>query len=146
MNVLITGAHGFIGKNLQANLDLMPEIRVLAFTATDTIEHLRKLLAKADIVVHLAGINRPSNPSEFETGNAEFTRILCNEIEKTGRNISVVLTSSIHAVLENPYGKSKKAAEEAVFSYARRTGAAVYVYRLPGVFGKWCKPNYKSVV
>jgi len=144
--ILITGASGFMGRNLVENLRLAGEEALLLYDVQDTPETLKAYAQKADFVYHLAGVNRPKEQVEFETGNAGFTRTLLDLLEDTGRKTPVVLSSSIQAALDNPYGLSKKAAEDAVFAYGARTGAAVYVYRLPNAFGKWSRPNYNSVV
>jgi len=146
LKVLITGANGFIGKNLTVNLNLRPEIELLLFDLPQTIEDLEKYVQKADIVFHLAGVNRPLNPDEFQTGNADLTKKLTEIMKKENRNIPLILSSSTQAELDNPYGRSKRDAENLVFDYAKKTNSPVYVYRFPNVFGKWCRPNYNSVV
>ncbi|MCL2200854.1 MAG: NAD-dependent epimerase/dehydratase family protein [Oscillospiraceae bacterium] len=146
MNILITGASGFIGKNLKANLCSRGEDNLLCFDLPQTEEDLQELVRRADLVFHLAGVNRPENESEFQTGNTALTESLVEMLERENRCIPVVLPSSVQAELDNPYGRSKKAAEDIVFEYGCRTGAPVYVYRLSGVFGKWCRPDYNSVV
>ncbi len=145
--VLITGANGFVGRNLAAHLRAKPnEFHVLAFDLENSDQELIAFLNQADIVFHLAGVNRPQNVEEFQTGNADLTSHIVNTLEAAERAVPVVITSSIQAALDNPYGKSKKAAEDAVFAYGQRTGAPVYVYRLANLFGKWSRPNYNSVV
>jgi len=146
VNILITGASGFIGKNLKANLCSRGEDNLLCFDLPQTEEDLQELVRRADLVFHLAGVNRPENESEFQTGNTALTESLVEMLERENRCIPVVLPSSVQAELDNPYGRSKKAAEDIVFEYGCRTGAPVYVYRLSGVFGKWCRPDYNSVV
>lgn len=143
--MLITGSSGFVGKNLAATLALREGVEILRYDL-GTLEPLADLAARADFVFHLAGVNRPQDVSEFQTGNAELTKQLCDMLVKTGRRTPLALSSSIQAAMDNPYGASKKAAEDAVFSYARNTGAPVLVYRLCNLFGKWCRPNYNSVV
>lgn len=142
--VLITGANGFIGKNLIATLD--NEVEILRYDTENTLEELREYAQKADFVFHLAGVNRPIDITEFERGNKEFTELLLESLKEKPRVVPVLMTSSIQADIDNPYGKSKKSAEGAVLEYGKETGAAVYIYRLPNVFGKWCKPNYNSVI
>ncbi|NPV54618.1 MAG: capsular polysaccharide biosynthesis protein CapF [Firmicutes bacterium] len=144
--ILVTGAAGFIGKNLCAALEQYKDTEILRYDLGNTPEELADFAARADFVFHLAGINRPQNPEEFDKGNRGFTVELLELLEKVGRRVPVAMTSSIQAALDNPYGMSKKAAEDAVFEWSRRTGVPVYVYRLPNVFGKWCRPNYNSVV
>ena len=146
MKILITGANGFIGKNLQTGLAGYPDTGLLLFDLPQAAEDLRKHIRNADFVFHLAGVNRPQNDKEFQTGNTDLTDTLLQMIESENRKIPLVLTSSVQAELNNPYGQSKKAAEDLVFAYAKKNGAPAYVYRLPNVFGKWCKPNYNSVV
>ena len=145
MNILITGTQGFIGKNLMQWLKQNhPDSTLMAYDKENTNE-LSDLCLKADFVFHLAGVNRTSNPNEFEAGNLNLTETILGYCKK-GKKPPVLLTSSTQAVLDNPYGKSKQAAENAVNVYTQETGSLTYVYRLPGVFGKWCRPNYNSVV
>lgn len=144
--VLVTGSDGFIGKNLCAQLEREDDLTILRFDRNNTVKELEGYLNKADFVFHLAGINRPKNESEFDTGNRGLTENILEILEKSHKNTPVLITSSIQAELDNPYGKSKKAAEDAVFQFSKTTSTPVFVYRLPNVFGKWCKPNYNSVV
>ena len=144
--ILITGAGGFVGKNLVATLRTAGYTDLMPFEKDDTPETLADYCRRAAFVVHLAGINRPTDPSEFYTGNAGLTDTLLTDLEAAGNTAPVLVTSSTQAELDNDYGKSKRQAEEAIFAHRRRTGAAVYVFRMPGVFGKWCRPNYNSVV
>ena len=144
--VLITGAGGFVGKNLVATLRTAGYTDLMLFEKDDTPETLADYCRRAAFVVHLAGINRPTDPSEFYTGNAGLTDTLLANLEAAGNTAPVLVTSSTQAELDNDYGKSKRQAEEAIFAHRRRTGATVYVFRMPGVFGKWCRPNYNSVV
>lgn len=146
MRVLITGSNGFVGKNLSVRLSEMREFDVSTFNRGETIEALRLKVNHADAVVHLAGVNRPSDPAEFLSGNAELTETLCQSIRDSGRAIPLLLTSSIQATDSNPYGSSKKQAEMAAMTLAKDTGNPLTIFRLPNVFGKWCKPNYNSVV
>jgi UDP-2-acetamido-2,6-beta-L-arabino-hexul-4-ose reductase len=146
MRVLITGARGFIGRNLCATLVRNPEFQVLPFDLEDDPSHLQGLLLEADVLVHLAGVNRPPRIEDFQSGNADFTQYLLRLLEEAGRPIPVLLSSSTQAAQDNPYGLSKRQAEEAVFEYGERTGVPVHVYRLPNVFGKWCRPQYNSAV
>lgn len=150
MKVLITGANGFIGKNLQLHLAKRKDVEVVCFTREHAIAKLPELLGGVDFVFHLAGINRPQDPSEFASGNADLTLALCDALAElaiaTGRKVPVVFTSSTQAGVDNPYGISKRAAEETLFALQRQHGVPVHVFRLPNVFGKWCKPNYNSAV
>ena len=144
--ILITGAGGFIGKNLVATLKTAGYTDLMLFERDDTPETLADYAAKAGFVFHLAGINRPKDPSEFYAGNAGLTETLLSLLDKAGNKAPVLVTSSTQAALDNDYGKSKAQAEQAIFAHGQTTGAPVYVFRLPGVFGKWCRPNYNSVV
>ena len=146
MRVLVTGSQGFIGKNLVVRLLELPGYEVVTYERVDGLSSMAAKVAQADAVVHLAGENRPKIEADFETGNAALTRALCDAIQASGRKIPLILASSLQAELSNPYGLSKRAAEKAVDSLAERTGNPVVIYRLPGVFGKWCNPNYNSVV
>ena len=144
--ILITGAGGFVGRNLVATLHAMGCKDLLLFEKDDTVETLADYCRKAAFVVHLAGINRPKDPSEFYSGNAGLTDTMLHLLAENGNPAPVLVTSSIQAALDNDYGKSKKQAEDAIFAHSRTTGAPVYVFRMEGVFGKWCRPNYNSVV
>jgi len=148
MNILITGAEGFIGKNLHHWLsNVWKEDTILTYDigVSTNGKTLAELCRQADFVFHLAGVNRPIDPKEFEDGNAALTREIVNYCRQ-GKCPPIVLSSSAQAAQANPYGESKKAAEDVVFSYAKDTGSPVYVFRLPGVFGKWSRPNYNTVV
>lgn len=146
MNVLVTGASGFIGKNLLAALARLPHVEVHGYDRENSPAELKQGLATADFVFHLAGVNRPETPDEFRSGNVDLTAQICERLLAGGRSVPFLLASSTQAVLENPYGQSKRAAEEVVAGYARRSGAPAFIYRLTNVFGKWCRPNYNSVV
>lgn len=145
-SVLITGSEGFVGKNLRVSLQQRADIRLLCYDVQDKSTTLVSLLDQADFVFHLAGVNRPQHPEEFQTGNAGLTERICSLLAASGKKTPLLISSSTQAALDNPYGASKKAAEEVVFDYGLKTGAPVYVYRLPNVFGKWCRPNYNSAV
>ncbi|MBN1193183.1 MAG: NAD-dependent epimerase/dehydratase family protein [Coriobacteriia bacterium] len=148
MKVLVTGSAGFIGKNLVEHLrsGAYPEVtEVLEFTLETPDELLDQYCRECDFVFHLAGVNRPTNEAEFTTGNVDFTARLLDALRR-GSRAPVLISSSTQAVLDNPYGLSKRAAEDALFEYSIDTGAPVFAYRLPGVFGKWSQPNYNSVV
>ena len=148
--VLITGADGFLGRNLQLHLSERADVQVVTLTRADAPSALGEKVRQADIVFHLAGVNRPQDPVEFTRGNADLTRQLADELGRLaaddGRRVPVVYTSSTQATLDNPYGTSKRAAEDALFALSRVHAVPVHVFRLPNVFGKWCRPNYNSAV
>ena len=144
--VLITGAKGFIGKNLVAELGNRGYTQLRCFDLDTDPALLAGYAAEAAFVFHLAGVNRPADPAEFYTGNRGFTEQLLHLLETAGNRCPVACTGSIQAELENDYGRSKREAEELLFAHGEATGAPMYVFRLPGVFGKWCRPNYNSVV
>jgi len=146
MRVLVTGAHGFIGKNLVVRLGERANTKVLSFSRGDSVEVLAVLVAEANAIVHLAGENRPADVADFARINIDLTRTLCETIRATGRSIPLILASSTQAERDNLYGQSKRTAEQIVETFASETGNPAVIYRLPGVFGKWCKPNYNSVV
>ncbi len=146
MRVLVTGSKGFIGRNLTVRLQEQGKYEILEIDRANSWESVVQALATADYVVHLAGINRPKTEDEFGAGNVGFTQRLCAELERQGRSLPILFSSSIQAILDNPYGRSKREAEEGIANYAQRTGAPAIIYRLPNVFGKWCRPNYNSVV
>jgi UDP-2-acetamido-2,6-beta-L-arabino-hexul-4-ose reductase len=157
MNILITGAKGFIGKNLIAELNNIKEGKAKGYNLTSDLNLfaydidsdpalLNDYCKEADFVFHLAGVNRPKDQSEFMEGNFGFISVLLDTLKKQGNNCPVMLSSSIQAELDNPYGISKKAGEDLLFEYGRETGAEVLIYRFPNVFGKWCRPNYNSAV
>ncbi len=145
MRVLVTGSRGFIGKNLVVLLGELTGYEVKRFDRGDDVADLPNVLSNVDAVVHLAGENRPEDVSDFAKNNAFLTEAICDAIVASGREIPLILASSIQADLDNPYGQSKRNAELAVERLASSGNPAV-IYRLPGVFGKWCKPNYNSVV
>lgn len=144
--VLVTGAYGFIGRNLVASLSRREDIEVMKIDSKNSLQELEEYALKADFIYHLAGINRPENTEEFMTGNLGYTQHLINILSSNKKKTPVLLSSSIQAEQDNPYGNSKRAAEEAIFAYGRREGVNTFIYRLPNVFGKWSKPNYNSVV
>lgn len=145
MNALITGANGFIGKNLKIHLQ-ENGFQTISFLRNMSSDELSKFLTKVDFVFHLAGVNRPENHEEFISGNKELTEKLCNAIRATGRQIPVIFSSSIKIDSNELYGVSKIAAEKALIKLEKDTGSPVYIYRLPNVFGKWSRPDYNSVV
>lgn len=144
--ILITGAGGFVGKNLRLALAARGYENILRYDVNNTPAELAAFADKADFVFHLAGVNRPKDASEFYDGNSDLASRLCQLLAKAGRKTPLLLTSSIQVGNGSDYGKSKQMAEQTVFSYGQTTGAPVYVYRMPGLFGKWCRPNYNSVV
>ncbi|MDD3430142.1 MAG: NAD-dependent epimerase/dehydratase family protein [Oscillospiraceae bacterium] len=144
--LLVTGSGGFIGKNLVAHLQTLGYTNILCYEKDTNPALLAQWAAGCGFVFHLAGINRPKSTHEFYSGNFGLTEQLLDALEKAGNNCPVLITSSAQATLDNDYGKSKAQAEEAVFAHEKKTGAPALVYRLPGVFGKWCRPAYNSVV
>ena len=146
MNILVTGAKGFIGKNLVCELKNQGYHEIMEYDLETDPSLLNAYAAKCDFVFHLAGVNRPKNPEEFMEGNFNFTAALLNLLKMHHNTAPVMLSSSIQAALDNPYGRSKKEGENLLFSYAKETGAKILVYRFPNVFGKWCRPNYNSVI
>ncbi len=144
--IVVTGGDGFIGRNLRVRLGERGYREVANIERDASPDDLRVALREADAVFHLAGVNRPKDASEFETGNAGFTATLCAALRDTGRPIPLVYSSSTQAASDNPNGRSKRAGEVQVERYGADTGAAVVVLRLPNVFGKWCRPDYNSAV
>jgi len=146
LKILVTGAKGFVGSNLIAELNNRGYEDILAFDKDSDSKELESFAKDCEFVFHLAGVNRPENVEEFMEGNFGFTSDLLDIMKKNENKAPILITSSIQAELDNPYGKSKKAGEDLMFSYAEETGAKVLVYRLPNLFGKWSRPNYNSVV
>ena len=158
MNILVTGAKGFVGKNLCAQLRNIAEgkarwydvagveIVVMEYDVDSTEAELDEYCAKADFVFNLAGVNRPQDPKEFMEGNFGFASKLLDALKRHNNTCPVMISSSTQAALDNPYGESKRAGEELIFGYGEETGARVLVYRFPNLFGKWCRPNYNSAV
>ncbi|MGY3777188.1 polysaccharide biosynthesis C-terminal domain-containing protein [Isobaculum melis] len=146
MNILVTGSNGFLGRNLVAQLQNEGFQNIQTYNKENTIDELEQMTKTCDFVFHLAGVNRPKNEQEFFDGNADLTAQLIQLLEKNQRCVPIVLSSSIQAALENPYGQSKRQAEDAVFAYAERNQVKSYVFRLKNLFGKWSRPNYNSVV
>jgi UDP-2-acetamido-2,6-beta-L-arabino-hexul-4-ose reductase len=146
MKLLITGADGFVGKNLRTRLGELGRFEILPFGRSHTPADLERLAGEADLVIHLAGVNRPPSPEQFTEGNSGFTAELCRILAAVNPGAPVIFSSSTQAELDNAYGHSKKAAEDAIRQYAAETGAKVAIYRLPNVFGKWSRPNYNSAV
>lgn len=146
MNILVTGANGFVGKNLIAELKYKGFNNIFEFTRESDSSLLEKYTKECNFVFHLAGVNRPKDDKEFMEGNFGFTTKLLELLKKHGNKSPVLVTSSIQAEKDNPYGKSKKAGEDLLFAHSLETGAKALVYRLPNLFGKWSKPNYNTVV
>ena len=157
MKILVTGAKGFVGKNLVAELEnikygkdktypLTQDIEIYKYDIDTDKSMLSEFCKDCDFVFNLAGVNRPETESEFMSGNFGFASDLLDELKKNNNTCPVMLSSSTQAALDNPYGKSKKAGEDLFFDYSKETGARVLVYRFPNVFGKWCRPNYNSAV
>lgn len=157
MNILVTGAKGFVGKNLVSqlhniqsgkakNYKVPSEIKVFEYDIDSDPAELDVYCKNADFVFNLAGVNRPKDQSEFMQGNFGFASILLDTLKKYHNTCPVMISSSTQAALDNPYGESKRAGENLLFEYSKETGAKVLVYRFPNVFGKWCKPNYNSAV
>ena len=157
MKVLVTGAKGFVGKNLCAQLNNIKEgkarnyspltiSKVYEYDVDSTLDELEQYCKDTDFVFNLAGVNRPLNQDEFMKGNFGFASTLLDTLKKFNNTCPVMISSSIQAELDNPYGESKRAGEELMFKYSEETGAKVLVYRFSNLFGKWCRPNYNSVV
>ena len=146
MRVAITGASGFIGQNLRLRMTEQADVDVIAITRASSPDETQQALLTADVVVHLAGVNRPRDPAEFAVGNTDLTAAHCESLRAGRRATPVIYASSIQAELDNPYGRSKRAAEDALLRYAADTGASAAILRLPNVFGKWCRPDYNSAV
>lgn len=146
MKILVTGASGFIGKNLCFQLEEQGFTDIIKIDRNHSMQELDAALESVDFIYHLAGINRPKSDDEFRQGNTDLTTHIVSKLQELNRQTPMLLTSSIQAVKDNPYGVSKALAEDAVNQYAEQSHAKVYIYRLPNVFGKWCRPNYNSVV
>ena len=146
MKVLVTGAKGFIGRNLVTTLKQDTNLEVIEIDIEQSVEELKQATLESEFIFHLAGVNRPKNDQEFFEGNTGLTETIIETLKQHQKKTPILITSSIQAELENAYGQSKKAAEDALKNYSQETGANSYIYRLPNVFGKWCRPNYNSAV
>jgi UDP-2-acetamido-2,6-beta-L-arabino-hexul-4-ose reductase len=144
-NLLITGGRGFIGRNLAVHLDERKDCEYRIFDQENSMLELQTWVNEADVIYHLAGVNRPTDLKDYETGNAQLTEDICRFVRESGRSPKIVFSSSIQAQLDNPYGASKARAEDALRSLAAASSVRVRVYRLKNLFGKWCRPNYNSV-
>jgi UDP-2-acetamido-2,6-beta-L-arabino-hexul-4-ose reductase len=146
MRIVVTGAEGFIGRNLRWRLRELGHDDVVALTRATPVPQWEERLRGADFVFHLAGVNRPPDPALYDAGNAGVTDALCRALARIGSEAPVIYASSTQAELDNAYGRSKRAAEKRLLAHARERGSAVHVFRLPNVFGKWSKPDYNSAV
>ena len=157
MRILVTGAKGFVGRNLCSQLrniaeqkarwyDCPTDLTIYEYDVDSSPELLDAYCREADFVFNLAGVNRPKDPAEFMKGNFGFASQLLDTLRRHHNTCPVMISSSIQALLDNPYGESKRAGEQLLFDYSRQTGARVLVYRFPNIFGKWCRPNYNSAV
>ncbi|MBQ0112615.1 MAG: capsular polysaccharide biosynthesis protein CapF [Bacteroidales bacterium] len=157
MKILVTGAKGFVGKNLVAQLNNIKEgkarwyscpkeLEIYEYDVDSSLDDLDRYCVDCDFVYNLAGVNRPKDQSEFMKGNFGFASLLLDTLKKHNNTCPVMISSSIQAELDNPYGESKRAGENLLREYSKETGAKVLIYRFPNVFGKWCKPNYNSAV
>ena len=144
--ILVTGSNGFVGKNTVVALKEAKKYEILTIDRNNTEEELKKSVLEADFIVHLAGVNRPKDTKEFYEGNGGLTEKIVGFLREENKNTPILITSSTHAVLDNDYGKSKKQSEDALIKYSDECGAKVYIFRLPNLFGKWCRPNYNSAV
>ncbi len=146
MKVLVTGAKGFVGRNLVVMLERQSDVEIIGYDLDDSVSILNEGLSTADVIFHLAGVNRPGKPEDYATGNTGFTEQICEALLSLKRKPLIVFSSSIQAVLDNPYGTSKLKAEDALLKFAGQTGVRVFIFRMKNVFGKWCRPNYNSAV
>lgn len=143
--ILVTGSNGFIGSNLISHLKQNNAVQILAFDIDNTDDDLERFVTDADFIFHLAGVNRPENIEEFKTGNTDLTKKIISILDNKNISTPILMPSSIQSTLDNPYGISKKAAEDALLQYQQKGGTS-YIYRLSNVFGKWCRPGYNSVI
>lgn len=146
MQILVTGAKGFIGRNLIATLNEFPNHTIFSADKETSDEDLRESIIGCDFIIHLAGVTRSEKIEDFYLGNVGSIQLIIETLIEHQLNTPILMTSSIHAELDSPYGQSKEIAEECLINYHLATGAPIYIYRLTNVFGKWCRPNYSSVV
>jgi len=146
VEILVTGSRGFIGRNLVARLRQCGYADILEYDLASTMEQLDDYTRRCGFIFHLAGVNRPDDPADYMEGNAGFTQALREKLSKYSNKSPILLSSSAQALLDNPYGESKRASESLIFAHSDEMGTPVFVYRLPNVFGKWCRPNYNSAV
>jgi len=146
MNILVTGSKGFIAKNLLVSLRRRNDLNIVEYDLDSNPEMFDELLYNADVIFHLAGVNRPQNEEEFQKVNADLSKHICDTLRECKKKPLVLFSSSTQAILDNPYGRSKRIAEEEFIRLSRESDVPVAIFRLPGVFGKWCRPNYNSVV
>lgn len=144
--ILVTGSNGFVGKNTVVALKEADKYEILTIDRSNTEEELKQSVIDADFIVHLAGVNRPKETKEFYEGNGGLTEKIVGYLRDNNKNTPILITSSTHAILDNDYGKSKKQSEDALIKYSDECDAKVYIFRLPNLFGKWCRPNYNSAV
>ena len=144
--ILVTGSAGFVGKQVCLALRRRDDFEVIEYNSGSDPSKLPEMIARCEFVIHLAGVNRPKDEKEFMIGNADFTRELCDVVARDGRKIPIAMSASIQAERDNPYGISKKMAEDALLEHQHKSGAPVFIYRLPNVFGKWSRPEYNTVV
>ncbi|UTH13601.1 polysaccharide biosynthesis C-terminal domain-containing protein [Macrococcus equipercicus] len=146
MKIVITGANGFVGKNLSAELSRNEAYEVIKITRQSSAEEIKQAMQTADFVFHLAGVNRPETEDEFQTGNVDTLRAMLDALSDNDKKPAVVFSSTIQAALDNPYGRSKRAAEEVLEAFGKENGNQILIYRLPNLFGKWSRPNYNTVI
>ncbi|UOG59305.1 UDP-2-acetamido-2,6-beta-L-arabino-hexul-4-ose reductase [Leptospira noguchii] len=146
MNILITGANGFIGKNLILQLKERKEFKIFSYIKESTKEELSQFISEVDFIFHLAGVNRPKEILEFKKVNTDLTESICSLLKEKNKKTPILFSSSIQATLNNEYGKSKLEAEDFLKRLQSENGNPVFIFRLPNVFGKWCRPNYNSVI
>jgi len=146
MKVLVTGADGFIAKNIIISLNSMPNMEIFKFTKEDSLKKLEQLLSDVDFVFHMAGVNRPIETDEFYSGNFNLTEKIIEILKQKNNHISILFSSSSQIGKDNDYAKSKELAENIIIKYSTEIKVNCFIYRLPNVFGKWSKPNYNSVI